>query len=57
MLREMLWRRAPIDEIGKYCAELRAMGWDEPDILHIEVTVRRMLMRVIDDKASEDDAG
>jgi len=32
------------------------MGWDEPDILNVEVTVRRMLVRVIDDKFPEDDA-
>ena len=47
---------SPVDEIGKYCSELRAMGWDEPDILNVEVTVRRMLVRVIDDKFPEDDA-
>jgi len=46
-----------IDHISRYCAELRAMGWDEPDILSVEVTVRRMLIRMLDNKTSEDDAG
>jgi hypothetical protein len=47
---------APVDEIGRYCSELRDMGWDETDILNVEVTVRRMLVRVIEDKIPEDDA-
>ena len=45
----------PIDAIGEYCGELRAGGWDETDIRHVDSTVRRMLLRVVNGEKSEDD--
>ena len=45
----------PIAALAEYLDELRGQGWDEPDILSVEITVRRVLAKVLDSKISDDD--
>ena len=45
----------PISEIARFSEELRVQGWDEPDILSVELAVRRVLSQVIDNEIFDND--
>jgi hypothetical protein len=47
----------PLGEIAQFADELRAQAWDEPDIVNVEVAVRRVLAGVMGGPASDDNVG